>query len=96
MEAPGFDAFFVKPYQPDDIVRWIKRRRPATCDPLEEQLSWSSDEALVILQKQDIHAAEAAAELCEDNPLPKKPYDPQIVVDRIKQLLAARKREGDG
>jgi hypothetical protein len=37
-------------------------------------------------------AAEAAAELCEDNPLLKKPYDPQIVVDRIKQLLAARKR----
>jgi hypothetical protein len=40
-------------------------------------------------------AAEAAAELFEDNPLLKKPYDPQIVVDRIKQLLAARKRKSD-
>jgi CheY-like chemotaxis protein len=90
----------------------------------------NSDEALVILRKEDIQvdvlltdidmpgsmsgfglsqwartlrpglevvlagtmerAAEAAAELCEDNPLLKKPYDPQIVVDRIKQLLAAR------
>jgi two-component system, response regulator PdtaR len=37
MEASGFDAFFVKPYQPNDIVRWIKRRRPATSDPFEEQ-----------------------------------------------------------
>jgi CheY-like chemotaxis protein len=37
-EASGFDAFFVKPYQPDDIVRWIKRRRPAKSDPFEEQL----------------------------------------------------------
>jgi CheY-like chemotaxis protein len=93
----------------------------------------NSDEALVILQKEDIQvdviltgidmpgsmrgfelsqwartlrpglevilagtmerAAEAAAELCEDNPLVTKPYDPQLVVDRIKQLLAARKRE---
>jgi two-component system, response regulator PdtaR len=37
MAAPGFDAFFVKPYQPDDLVRWIKRHRPATSDPFEEQ-----------------------------------------------------------
>ena len=96
----------------------------------------NSDEALVILQKEDIQvdvlltgidmpgsmsgfglsqwartlrpglevilagtmerAAEAAAELCEDNPLVTKPYDPQLVVDRIKQLLAARKRESGG
>jgi hypothetical protein len=41
-------------------------------------------------------AAEAAAELCEDNPAVTKPYDPQLVVDRIKQLLAARKRESGG
>jgi CheY-like chemotaxis protein len=36
-EAPGFDAFFVKPYQTDDIVRWVKTVRPKTSDP-EEQL----------------------------------------------------------
>jgi hypothetical protein len=38
---------------------------------------------------------ERAAEAAAENPLLKKPYDPQIVVDRIKQLLAARKRESD-
>ena len=34
-------------------------------------------------------AAEAAAELSESGPLP-KPYQPQIAVDRIKQLMALR------
>jgi len=38
MEGPGFDAFFLKPYRPEDLARWIKRRRPATSDPFEEQL----------------------------------------------------------
>jgi CheY-like chemotaxis protein len=38
LEAYGFDAVFAKPYQADDIVRWIKRRRPMTCDPFEEEL----------------------------------------------------------
>jgi two-component system, response regulator PdtaR len=37
-EASGFDAIFVKPYQTEDIVRWIKRRRPAPSNPFEEQL----------------------------------------------------------
>jgi hypothetical protein len=37
-EASGFDAIFVKPYQTEDIVRWIKRRRPTKSDPFEEQL----------------------------------------------------------
>ena len=37
-------------------------------------------------------AANAAAELCEDGPMLMKPYDPQIVLDHIKQLLAARAR----
>jgi CheY-like chemotaxis protein len=50
----------------------------------------------VILAGTMERAAEAAAELCEENPLLTKPYDPQIVVDRIKQLLAARKRESGG
>jgi CheY-like chemotaxis protein len=37
----------------------------------------------------------AAGELCEHGPILKKPYDPKIVLDRIKTLLAARaRREG--
>ena len=38
MEGPVFDAFFLKPYRPEDLVRWIKRRRPATSDQFKEQL----------------------------------------------------------
>ena len=34
-------------------------------------------------------AVNAAATLCEDGPLP-KPYEPQLVLDRIRRLLAAR------
>ncbi len=37
-------------------------------------------------------SAEAAADLCEHGPLMAKPYDPQLVVDRIKRLLAERDR----
>ena len=32
-------------------------------------------------------AVNAAGELCEDGPIP-KPYEPQIVLDRIRRLLA--------
>ena len=39
-------------------------------------------------------AADAAAGLCEDSPLP-KPYEPQVVVDRIKRLLAGRASESE-
>jgi DNA-binding response OmpR family regulator len=37
-------------------------------------------------------ATVAAGELCEDGPLLSKPYDPQIVADRIRRLVAARQR----
>ncbi len=48
----------------------------------------------VILAGTAEHTVNAAAELCEDGPLLMKPYDQQIVLDRIKRLLAARGREG--
>jgi len=37
-------------------------------------------------------AAEKAGDLCADGPLLAKPYDPQLVIDRIRRLLAARDR----
>lgn len=37
-------------------------------------------------------AAKEAGDLCEDGPVLSKPYDPQVVIDRIKRLLAARDR----
>jgi hypothetical protein len=35
----------------------------------------------------------AAGKLCADGPMLIKPYDHQIVLDRIKRLLATRARE---
>jgi CheY-like chemotaxis protein len=46
----------------------------------------------VILAGTISRAADAAAELCEEGPMLSKPYEPQTVVDRIKRLLAERKR----
>jgi DNA-binding response OmpR family regulator len=37
-------------------------------------------------------AAEEAAELCQEGPELSKPYQPEVVVDRIKRLLAASER----
>jgi DNA-binding response OmpR family regulator len=39
-------------------------------------------------------AANAAAELCEEGPMLAKPYEPQIVVERIRRLLATHSRRG--
>jgi DNA-binding LytR/AlgR family response regulator len=46
----------------------------------------------VILAGTIERAAHEAADLCEDSPLP-KPYEPQVVVDRIKRLLAVRRQQ---
>src|SRR2546423_6149394 len=46
----------------------------------------------VILASTLSRAADAAAELCEEGPMLSKPYEPQVVVDRIKRLLAERSR----
>jgi CheY-like chemotaxis protein len=94
----------------------------------------TAEEAMVILQKQDIHvdvvltdiempagqpngfafatwarsirpgldvvlastperAARAAGELCEQGPLLARPYESQLVLQRIKRLLATRARQ---
>jgi len=37
-------------------------------------------------------AAKAAGELCDDGPHLVRPYDPQLVADRIKRLIASRAR----
>ena len=49
----------------------------------------------VILAGTAERAANAAAELCEDGPMFTKPYEPQIVLDHIKRVLAARGRQGE-
>ena len=44
----------------------------------------------VILAGTPAKAADAAAELCDEGPNLARPYEPQLVVDRIKRLLAKR------
>jgi DNA-binding response OmpR family regulator len=57
------------------LARWIRERRPGV---------------EVILAGTPARAAEAAGEICEQGPLLSRPYDPQIVHDRIRRLLARR------
>jgi DNA-binding NtrC family response regulator len=48
----------------------------------------------IILAASPERATHAATELCEHGPLLMKPYDPKIVLEHIKRLLAARERQG--
>jgi len=59
------------------LSRWIRQNRPGLD---------------VILAGTPARAADAAGDLCENGPKLAKPYDPQIVVGRIKQLLGGRVR----
>jgi CheY-like chemotaxis protein len=62
------------------LARWVREHRPG----LE-----------VVLAGSPARAADAAAEICDKGPLLARPYDPQLVVDRIRRLLA-RRPQGDG
>ena len=42
----------------------------------------------IILTASVPQAAQTAAALCEEGPLTSRPYDPQLVADRIKRMLA--------
>ena len=55
------------------LARWVRANRPGV---------------EVILTSTVDRSAEVAGMLCEAGPLMKKPYEPQNVVERIKQLLA--------
>jgi DNA-binding response OmpR family regulator len=55
------------------LARWVRANRPGV---------------EVILTSTVDRSAEVAGMLCEAGPLMKKPYEPQSVAERIKQLLA--------
>ena len=48
----------------------------------------------IVLAGTPERAAHAAGELCEQRPHLMKPYEPKVVLDRIKGLLAARASHG--
>lgn len=57
------------------LSQWVRSTRP-----------WTQ----VILAGTHARATDAAGELCEGGPTLSKPYEPRLVLDRIKRLLAAR------
>jgi len=57
------------------LAQWIRLRRPG-CQ--------------VVLAGTPARAAQAAGDICEQGPTLGKPYDPQLVLDRIRRLLARR------
>jgi DNA-binding response OmpR family regulator len=59
------------------LAQWIRQNRPGMD---------------VILAGSPARAVNAAADLCESGPTLSKPYEPQIVLDEIRRLLAARAR----
>ena len=61
-----------------ELSTWVRRNRPE----LEVRIAGSL-----------AGAAEQAAELCESGPHLVRPYEPQAVVDYIKQLRGARSRK---
>lgn len=56
------------------LAQWIRANRP---------------DLGVILAGSISRAATVTTELCHDGPIP-KPYEPQLVADRIRRLIAAR------
>ena len=80
MESPevSVDVVFSDVVMPGEmdgfgLARWVRANRPSV---------------EVILTSTVDRSAEVAGMLCEAGPLMKKPYEPQSVVERIKQLLA--------
>jgi DNA-binding response OmpR family regulator len=59
------------------LKRWVRERYP---------------ELPVILAGTLARAIDAAADLCKSGPDLAKPYEPQLVLDRIRRLLAERAR----
>jgi CheY-like chemotaxis protein len=57
-----------------ELSKWLRANRPMVD---------------VILAGSVKRAADAAAELCDEGPVP-KPYEPQLAADRIRQLMALR------
>ena len=58
------------------LLRWVHEHRP---------------DVEVVLAGTPGRAAHAAAELCDSGPMLARPYDPQLVLDRIRRMLMARK-----
>jgi DNA-binding response OmpR family regulator len=61
------------------LAQWVRRERPGLP---------------VILCGSPGKAVDTAADLCESGPMLAKPYEPQLLLDRIRRNLAERKPPG--
>lgn len=57
------------------LARWVRQHRPGLH---------------MILVGTPMRAADIAGELCESGPMVTKPYEPKVVVDRIRRLMGER------
>ena len=62
-----------------ELARWVREHRP---------------HLPVLLAGNPEKAAQQAGELCDEGPTLSRPYDPAVVVERIRRSLAARARNG--
>jgi DNA-binding response OmpR family regulator len=60
------------------LAQWIRARRPG-CQ--------------VVLAASPAREAQAAGEICERGPMLGKPYEPRLVLERIRRLMARRPRQ---
>jgi DNA-binding response OmpR family regulator len=79
IEAVLADVDLPGPIDGFALSRWIRDHR---------------QEVNVLLAGSPARAAERAADLCEQGPDLARPYEPQVVVDRIRRLLAERDKKG--
>lgn len=80
-EAQSIDVVMADAEAPDEggfaLSSWIRAERPGIA---------------VILAASVEKAAEKASDLCEDGPAISKPYDHQLIVERIRRMMASRAR----
>jgi DNA-binding response OmpR family regulator len=91
--ANGDEALLVlkEPDVPVDVLFSVVEM-PGTVDGfgLSKWTRTNHPNVQVILASNVTGEAKVAGELCEDGPTMKKPYDHQLLADRIRRLLAAR------
>lgn len=99
IEATNGDEALIALQEPDikiDIML-CHVEMPGTMDGfgLSQWLRANNPRIPIILAGSTARAADAAGELCESGPMLAKPYDSQILLDRIKRTLAESQRAAD-
>jgi DNA-binding response OmpR family regulator len=69
---------------------------PAEGFALARELRQARPGVEVVLAATPARAAHAAGEICEQGPMLARPYEPQLVIDRIRRLMARRRPPGGG